>query len=242
MRQWPGFRVSTKPRCGGADHQKVSPMSAQYVSPASCPQDALQFHPLAAIFPLMEGAELGALTDDIRAHGLVEPIILPEGRILDGRNRYLACRGADVQPTYRPFEGVDPFAFVISANLHRRHLTRGQRHTLIEKLLQANPEQSDRQIAQQAKVDHKTVGTVRAEMQSTGEIPQLKKTVGADGKARRQPVKRTKAAKVGPCRRRGERGDHGHVDRHGRDSGRSSGAAGRDRRPGRRPGSLRPCP
>jgi hypothetical protein len=33
-------------------------------------------------------------------------------------------------------------------------------------------------------VDHKTVAPIRGELESTGEIPQLDRTVGKDGKAR----------------------------------------------------------
>jgi len=65
-------------------------------------------------------------------------------------------------------------AYVISANVHRRHLTGDQRREFIAKLVRAQPEKSDRQIAKAAKVDHKkTVGTARAELQATGEIPQF---------------------------------------------------------------------
>ena len=88
------------------------------------------FHPLADMFPLMEGTEFDALVADIRNHDLIEPIILYEDKILDGRNRYRACQKAGVEPTFRPFMGDDPLAFVISANLHRRHLTIEQKREL----------------------------------------------------------------------------------------------------------------
>jgi hypothetical protein len=55
--------------------------------------------------------------------------------------------------------------------------------------LKATPEKSNRQIAETAKVDHKTVASVRAEKQATGEIPQLTKTTGKDGKQRKSPTK-----------------------------------------------------
>ena len=77
---------------------------------------------------------------------------------------------------------VDPYAFVLSANLRRRHLTAEQKRELVAKLLKATPEKSNRQIAEAVNVDHKTVASVRAEKQATGEIPRLTKTLGKDGK------------------------------------------------------------
>jgi hypothetical protein len=85
---------------------------------------------------------------------------------------------------------VDPFAYAASANIHRRHLTTDQKRDLITKLLKADPTKSNRQIAEQVKADHKTVGSVRDNLKATGEIPQLKKTTGKDGKARKQPIKK----------------------------------------------------
>jgi len=87
----------------------------------------VRFHPLSELFPLMAGREFDELVADVRANGLREPIWTYEGQILDGRNRYLACEAAGVEPRFREYEGDDPIAFVVSLNLHRRHLNESQR-------------------------------------------------------------------------------------------------------------------
>lgn len=95
----------------------------------------------------------------------------------------------------REDEGNDPCTYIVSANIHRRHLSNEQKRELIAKLIKAVPEKSNRQIAEKVKADHKTVGQIRKDLESTGEIPQLKKTVGADGKSRARPrpaIKRPK--------------------------------------------------
>ena len=87
----------------------------------------LAFHAIADIFPLMDGQPLAVLTADIRQHGLREPIWLYEGQILDGRNRYRACRAAGIEPVFVDYSGNDALGFVVSLNLHRRHLSEPQR-------------------------------------------------------------------------------------------------------------------
>lgn len=88
---------------------------------------AYKDHPLANLLPLLTQPELRDLADDIRANGLLAPVTLFEGKILDGRNRYRACKLAGVEPKFREFKGKDALAFVLSANVHRRHLSESQR-------------------------------------------------------------------------------------------------------------------
>lgn len=94
----------------------------------------LEFHPLAEIFPLIDGAEQADLAADIRTYGLREPIIKYEGKILDGRNRYLACVETGTEPRFEAYTGDNPVAFVISLNLKRRHLNESQRAMVAAKL------------------------------------------------------------------------------------------------------------
>ena len=130
-----------------------------------------KFHPLAEVFPLMKGKEFDELVADIKAHGLCDSIVLLDDEILDGRNRARACNAAGIEPTYTTYHGDDPAAYVISCNVHRRHLTGEQKRQLIGKVLEANPEKSDRQLATVVKVDHKTVATVRKEKKDVGKFP-----------------------------------------------------------------------
>lgn len=95
-----------------------------------------QIHPAAELFPMMNDAELRDLSRDIKANGLVEPITLhSDGSILDGRNRYRACQLADVEPTFTTWNGTgSPVVFVVSLNLHRRHLDESQRGMVAARL------------------------------------------------------------------------------------------------------------
>jgi ParB-like chromosome segregation protein Spo0J len=93
-----------------------------------------QFHPLADLFPLLEGQEFDDLVADIKKNGLREPITLLGSRILDGRNRYRACLKAGVEVRHRDFYGDNAAAFVVSMNLHRRQLNESQRALVAVKI------------------------------------------------------------------------------------------------------------
>jgi hypothetical protein len=177
-------------------------------------RDHIRVHPAAALFPMMSDDELKMLGEDIKKHGLTDYICfwfptkdgyekLEGGYLLDGRNRLEAMERAGLDISFDGYNGLikrffcgdddkysDPYAYVISANLHRRHLTAQDKRRLIGNLLKVDPGKSNRYIAGLLGVDHKTVGSVRAELESPGEIPQLGKTVGKDGKSRQQPSRK----------------------------------------------------
>jgi hypothetical protein len=88
-----------------------------------------RYHEVANIFPLMTGDDFEALKADIAANGQREPIWLhPDGSIIDGRNRHRACVELDIAPEFHTWnEQGSLVGFVVSLNLHRRHLEVGQR-------------------------------------------------------------------------------------------------------------------
>lgn len=96
----------------------------------------LEAHPVADMFPMMSVEELTGLVEDIRSHGLREPIWLhPDGRIVDGRNRYRACMEGAVKPRFRTWDGTGSLVdFVLSLNLHRRHLNQSQKAVIALKV------------------------------------------------------------------------------------------------------------
>ena len=182
---------------------------------ASSWRDVLPIHPAAELFPLMTPDELRSLGEDILKNGMTSPIVLWEADentpavLLDGRNRLDAIELVIGPPKVNrwsvfvdgrlnrglvdTFAGhVDPYAHVISANIHRRHLTTEQKRELIAKLIKAAPEKSDRQIAETIKASPTTVGTVRAEMETKGDVSKL--DTRRDSKGRKQPAKKPQRA------------------------------------------------
>lgn len=91
----------------------------------------IELHPLCTLFPRLSGAEFEALRNDIKENGLRQPIVLHGGMILDGGNRYRACLDAGVEPAFTQFNGGNLVSFVLSANLHRRHMSPGQQAAIV---------------------------------------------------------------------------------------------------------------
>jgi len=87
----------------------------------------MEFHKLSDIFPMMNDDEYQRLVNDIKDNGLLEPIIIYEDKILDGRNRYKACQELDIEVKTDTYDGNSPLQYVISKNLARRHLNESQR-------------------------------------------------------------------------------------------------------------------
>ena len=191
-------------------------------------RSTLPIHPAAELSPRMSPDELRALGEDIVKSGLKSPIVLwrPDPRsppsLLDGINRLDAIEIATGSPVIvgapsivagEHFlacdkvlvlnKSIDPYSYVISANIRRRHLTAKQKRDLIAKIIRVTPEKSNNAIAKQMKVDDKTVGKVRREMEGRSEIPNVE--TRTDTRGRKQPAKRNptrarlhREAKLGP--------------------------------------------
>jgi hypothetical protein len=160
--------------------------------------------------------ELRELADDIKKNGIQQPIVLwsptqfpgrdpKEKYLLDGRNRLDAIELAFADDPERlaeriddalypdPENGarllggdVDPWDFVISANAHRRHLTRDKKRQLVADLLKARPERSDRAVAKIATVSHPTVAAARRGLEQAGDVERF--TTRTDSAGRQQPA------------------------------------------------------
>ena len=137
-------------------------------------------HPLANMFPMIEGNAFEELKRDIATQGILEPIRLYQGMILDGRNRYAAGKACGHEFSVDDFvqwEGTlaDAEAWVISTNLHRRQLTTKQKQDLIMEMVRKNPSLSDREIARQIGVSNSTVGAARDRLTNSPEARRYEK-------------------------------------------------------------------
>lgn len=145
----------------------------------------LSLHPLCTLFPRLTGQEFESLKNDIRENGLREPIIIHDGMILDGGNRYRACIEIGIEPGVMKFGGGNLVSYVISANLHRRHLTPGQQAAIVasaQDWANSQGRGGDRKSNQSQAVDFDTV----------------EKRSAASGASRVTQMKADKVAKADP--------------------------------------------
>jgi ParB-like chromosome segregation protein Spo0J len=168
------------------------------------------FHPIAELFPLLQGEEFQELAGDIHRRGLKLPIWMYQNQVLDGRNRVRACAKAGYvlrAEDIRQFEGTDEEAvrFVMSMNIHRRQLMPNERRELIKKLLKMNPTLSSNAVAGMAKASPHTVESVRREksesnLQNANKDPRLEKS-GRKARGRKpgtgKPAKKAKKRVAG---------------------------------------------
>lgn len=94
----------------------------------------MEFHPLCKEMPELSPEQYADLKRDILANGLASKIVVLDGMILDGRNRYRACTEIGISPKFIEWGEIvkngyrgSPLSYVISSNVHRRHLSESQR-------------------------------------------------------------------------------------------------------------------
>jgi len=134
--------------------------------PAPMPAYDYVAHPFANMFPMIEGQEFENLKASIAKSGILEPIRLFQGMILDGRNRYTAAKACGHQFTAKDFKEwvgtiEEAEAWVLETNLHRRHLTAKQKQEMVRARIKKCPGMSNRQIAKLIGVSHTMVADER---------------------------------------------------------------------------------
>jgi N6-adenosine-specific RNA methylase IME4 len=142
------------------------------------------------MMPPLASDDRAALKADIALRGVQVPVEYDEhGSVLDGHHRIELCGELGITNWPRivrcGLSEEEKRQHARRLNLDRRHLSRDQIRALIAEDLRDRPGASDRTVAEGLGVDHKTVGTVRDRLEATGEIPQLEKREGRDGRARR---------------------------------------------------------
>jgi hypothetical protein len=116
---------------------------------------------------MMTAGEFRELMADLQGNGLRIPITLFEGKILDGRNRYKACKQIGIVPEFRDFNGDgDPVEFIVSMNLRRRNLTESQKGLVgakIASLERGRPKETAKSPAKEAEKNPPRGGFTEAE-------------------------------------------------------------------------------
>src|SRR5438874_9552701 len=118
---------------GGSLTSKAARFYSSHFAPRSCRfglvirsgsiVERSRLFQLGRLLPPMGQDDFQRLAADIASHGLLEEIVLYQGKILDGWSRYRACQARRIEPRFREFSGDDPVAYVLSKNVQRRHLS-----------------------------------------------------------------------------------------------------------------------
>lgn len=162
----------------------------------------MQAHPAANLFPMMNDDEYAALVADIHQHGQRDPIWTLDGQIIDGRNRWSACRDLGIQAITREYTGATDMPslinFVVSLNLKRRHLTSSQCAALATDIEKVLAEELERQ--RRAKLSHyRTTGeTIQIFESSQPTLPAAEQAAAIVGTNRQYVADAKKIAQQAP--------------------------------------------
>jgi hypothetical protein len=146
------FRAANQGRQVGLFHQLCSNIQVQNMATnkkigsvdaepnSTNPTDSigatgLPFNPIAEAFPLLAEDDRMAIRDDIQRNGQRDPIITYKGQVVDGRNRDIICKELGIKPKMEEWDGNGSLSdFIVSKNMHRRHLDESQRAMVAAKL------------------------------------------------------------------------------------------------------------
>src|SRR5664279_1164959 len=119
----------------------------------------IELHPLCTYFPRMSDSEFISLKENIQTNGQTHPIYTLDGMILDGGNRYRALCELGIEPVIIEYTGSNPTQFILSSNLHRRHLTQGQSAAIVsasQSWVNAQAQDNNSQLQGVAQLDSAT--------------------------------------------------------------------------------------
>lgn len=156
---------------------EIRKLSPDKPMPAATLTFGYSYHPFANQLPMIEGQDFENMKASIRQNGILEPIRLLQGMILDGRNRYAAAKAVGHQFTAKDFREWDgrpeeAEAWVLETQLNRRNLTQKQKQEMVRARIKRSPDMSNRQIAKLLCVSHTMVADER---ERTANPPEKKK-------------------------------------------------------------------
>lgn len=155
----------------------------------------MEAHPYAELFS-MDESTIPELAERIRVNGQHDPIVIFEGKILDGRRRFAACQSIGVDPKTRNFNTkteCHPLEFVLDKNIHRRQDDFESRCRVAERLLIMKPVFTDRDVASRCNISHPKVAQIRTMLVEEGRIEQTNTRIDTLGREFIVPPKKPAA-------------------------------------------------
>jgi ParB-like chromosome segregation protein Spo0J len=152
--------------------------------------------------PLTE-QQYADLREDIAERGVLQPVIVDEfGEVIDGHHRkQIAEESGAEYPIHQLPAGLseaEKLDASLALNLIGRHQTNDQKRATIRRYLLRRPDATDGHVGRLVGCDHKTVGRVRIQMESVGEIPQHSVRTGEDGRTYQARKPKTKPPMLRP--------------------------------------------
>jgi N6-adenosine-specific RNA methylase IME4 len=120
-----------------ASDTSTAPGSAHAVAPLTAEVSRLEAHPDADLIPEMEPPAYAALFEDVRTHGIRQPLDVDGTVVLDGRHRLRAAQELGLQTVpvrHVSLNGESATEYVVKSAVHRRHLTDDQRVMIAARL------------------------------------------------------------------------------------------------------------